>query len=250
MINIKTESELDRIRESGRVLLEAFRTVNAMIRPGISTGELDEAAEQVIRSHGGEPAFKGYQGYPATICASINEQVVHGIPGSRALEEGDIIGIDMGVVLDDFYSDATRTYPVGEISEEAKRLIRVTAESLDKGIEQVVPGNHLSDISHAIQKHAESHGYSVVRALVGHGIGRRMHEEPQIPNFGAPGKGPVLRSGMVLAIEPMVNVGTWEVLTLKDKWTFVTVDGELSCHFEDTVAVTDDGPEILTRRPD
>jgi len=250
MINIKTESELDRIRESGRVLLEAFRTVNAMIRPGISTGELDEAAEQVIRSHGGEPAFKGYQGYPATICASINEQVVHGIPGSRALEEGDIIGIDMGVILDDFYSDATRTYPVGEISEEAKRLIRVTAESLDKGIEQVVPGNHLSDISHAIQKHAESHGYSVVRALVGHGIGRRMHEEPQIPNFGAPGKGPVLRSGMVLAIEPMVNVGTWEVLTLKDKWTFVTVDGELSCHFEDTVAVTDDGPEILTRRPD
>jgi methionyl aminopeptidase len=247
MINIRTEPELELIRKSGEVLLGTFTILEGMIRPGMRTAELDAAAEEFIRSRGGIPAFKGYQGYPATICASINEQVVHGIPGDRTLEEGDIVGIDMGVVLDEYYSDATRTYPVGEISEEAARLIRVTSESLDHGIEQVREGNHLSDISHAIQKHAESHGYSVVRALVGHGIGRRMHEEPQIPNYGPPGKGPELKAGMVLAIEPMVNMGAHDVLTLEDKWTFVTVDGKLSCHFEDTVAVTDDGPRIMTR---
>jgi methionyl aminopeptidase len=247
MINIRTGSELELIRRSGEVLLEAFSVLEEMIRPGVKTAELDEAAEEVIRSRGGTPAFKGYQGYPATICTSINEQVVHGIPGSRSLEEGDIIGIDMGVVLEEYYSDATRTYPVGEIDDETARLIRITSESLDVGIEMAKPGNHLSDISHAIQRHVESNGYSVVRALVGHGIGKRMHEEPQIPNFGPPGKGPQLRSGMVLAIEPMVNAGTHEVLTLEDKWTFVTVDGNLSCHFEDTVAVTENGPLILTR---
>ena len=247
MINIKTEPELESIRKSGEVLKETFSVLEKMIRPGVTTAELDAAAEDFIRSQGGIPAFKGYQGYPATICASINEQVVHGIPGPRPLEEGDIIGIDMGVILEEFYSDATRTYPAGEISEESARLIRVTSESLDCGIEQARTGNHLSDISHAIQKHAESHGYSVVRALVGHGIGRRMHEEPQIPNFGPPGKGPELQAGMVLAIEPMVNVGTHDVLTLEDKWTFVTVDGKLSCHFEDTVAVTENGPRIMTR---
>jgi methionyl aminopeptidase len=247
MINIRTGQELELMRRSGEVLLEAFALLEGMVGPGVTTGELDEAAEELIRSRGGVPAFKGYQGYPATICASVNEQVVHGIPGSRSLEEGDIVGIDMGVVLEEYYSDATRTYPVGEISEEAARLIRVTKEALDIGIEKVRPGGHLSDISHAVQTHVESNGYSVVRALVGHGIGRRMHEEPQIPNFGPPGKGPELRSGMVLAIEPMVNVGSHEVLTLEDKWTFVTVDGNLSCHFEDTVAVTDDGPRIMTR---
>jgi methionyl aminopeptidase len=247
MIIIKTEPELEKMGKSGEVLREAFSILEKMIRPGVTTAELDVAAEEFMRSKGGVPAFKGYQGYPATICASINEQVVHGIPGPRTLEEGDIVGIDMGVVLEEFYSDATRTYPVGEISEEAARLIRVTSESLDRGIEQAVPGNHLSDISHAIQQHAESQGYSIVRALVGHGIGRRMHEEPQIPNFGPPGKGPELQAGMVLAIEPMVNVGTHDVLTLEDKWTFVTVDGKLSCHFEDTVAVTENGPRIMTR---
>ncbi len=247
MINIKTEPELELIRKSGEVLRDAFSVLEEMIRPGVTTAELDAAAEDFVRSKGGIPAFKGYQGYPATICASVNEQVVHGIPGPRSLEEGDIVGIDMGVVLEEFYSDATRTYPIGEISEETARLIRVTSESLDRGIEQARPGNHLSDISHAIQKHAESHGYSIVRALVGHGIGRRMHEEPQIPNFGPPGKGPELRAGMVLAIEPMVNAGTHDVLTLEDKWTFVTVDGKLSCHFEDTVAVTESGPRIMTR---
>ncbi len=247
MINIKTEPELELIRKSGEVLKETFSVLEKMIRPGVTTAELDAAAEDFMRSRGGIPAFKGYQGYPATICASINEEVVHGIPGTRSLEEGDIVGIDMGVVLEEFYSDATRTYPVGEISEDTARLIRVTSETLDRGIEQARAGNHLSDISHAIQKHAESHGYSIVRALVGHGIGRRMHEEPQIPNFGPPGKGPELQAGMVLAIEPMVNVGTHDVLTLEDKWTFVTVDGKLSCHFEDTVAVTDNGPRIMTR---
>ena len=247
MINIKTGHELEQMRRSGELLKETFELLGKMVRPGVTTGELDGAAEEFMRSRGGVPAFKGYQGYPATICASVNEQVVHGIPGERVLEEGDIVGIDMGVILEEFYSDATRTYPVGEIDEEAARLIEVTSESLDRGIEQAKPGNHLSDISHAIQKHAESHGYSIVRALVGHGIGRRMHEEPQIPNFGPPGKGPELRAGMVLAIEPMVNIGTHDVLTLEDKWTFVTVDGKLSCHFEDTVAVTDDGPWILTR---
>ena len=247
MIPIKTGAELERIRVCGAVLRDVFTGLEKMIRPGATTGELDAAAEEMIRSRGGAPAFKGYQGYPATICASINEQVVHGIPGSRALREGDIVGIDMGVVLGGFYADATRTYAVGEVAEEARRLMQVTEEALDLGIEQARPGNRLSDISHAIQTHAESHGYSVVRALVGHGIGRRMHEEPQIPNFGPPGAGPELRAGMVLAIEPMVNVGTWEVLTLEDAWTFVTVDGKLSCHFEDTVAVAEDGPEILTR---
>ena len=247
MIIIKTGSELELIRKSGEVLKETFSVLEEMIEPGVTTAELDAAAEDFIRSRGGIPAFKGYQGYPATICASINEQVVHGIPGPRALEEGDIVGIDMGVILEEFYSDATRTYPAGEVSEEAARLIRVTSETLDHGIERVKAGNHLSDISNAIQKHAESHGYSVVRALVGHGIGRRMHEEPQIPNFGPPGKGPELKAGMVLAIEPMVNIGTHDVLTLEDKWTFVTVDGKLSCHFEDTVAVTENGPRIMTR---
>jgi methionyl aminopeptidase len=247
MINIKTEPELEKMRESAAILRGTFAQLEKIIRPGVETKRLDEAAEEYILSHGGVPAFKGYHGYPATICASINEQVVHGIPSDRTLEEGDIVGIDMGVVLDGFYSDATRTYPVGEVSEEAGRLIKVTSEALDHGIEKVRAGNHLSDISHAVQEHAERSGYSVVRALVGHGIGRKMHEEPQIPNFGPPGKGPVLKSGMVLAIEPMVNLGTWEVITLEDKWTFVTADRQLSCHFEDTVAVTGGDPEILTR---
>jgi methionyl aminopeptidase len=247
MITIKTESELDLIRQSAEILRECFQGIEGMIRPGMTTVELDRFAEEFIRSREAVPAFKGYMGYPASLCASVNEQVVHGIPGPRELEEGDIIGIDMGVLREGFYSDATRTYPVGEIDEEARRLLDVTWEALELGIDKVRAGNHLSDISHVIQAHAESNGFSVVRALVGHGIGRRMHEEPQIPNFGPPGRGPVLKVGMVLAIEPMVNTGTHEVLTLKDKWTFVTVDGGLSCHFEDTVAVTDDGPEIMTR---
>ncbi|MBN1884909.1 MAG: type I methionyl aminopeptidase [Candidatus Krumholzibacteriota bacterium] len=247
MIGIKTSRELDLMRLSGEILKDCFLEMEKMVVAGVSTAELDRAAEEFIRSRGAEPAFKGYQGYPATICASVNEQVVHGIPGDRRLEEGDIVGIDMGAVRDGFYSDATRTFPVGEIGEEPRRLIRVTKEALDLGIDKARAGNHLSDISHAVQTHAERHGYSVVRVLVGHGIGRRMHEEPQIPNFGSPGEGPILEAGMVLALEPMINVGTYEVLTKKDNWTYVTVDGALSCHFEDTIAVTDGDPEILTR---
>jgi len=247
MIAIRTESELDLMKRNGEILRDCFLEIEKELRPGVTTGDLDRIAEEFIRSHGAIPAFKGYQGYPANICASVNEQVVHGIPGPRELEEGDIIGIDMGALCDEYYSDASRTYGVGEVGEEAQRLMRVTKEALELAIDLARPGNHLSDISHAIQTHAEGAGYQVVRTLVGHGIGRRMHEEPQIPNFGAPGRGPLLKSGMVLAIEPMVNAGTFDVLTLKDNWTYVTVDGKLSAHFEDTVAVTEGGPLVLTR---
>ena len=247
MIYIKTETELGLIRKSGEILRDTLLEVEKMICPGVTTGELDDFAEEYIRSRGGIPAFKGYQGFPASICASVNEEVVHGIPGPRKLKEGDIVGVDMGVIRKGFYSDATRTFAVGKIDDEARRLMKVTKESLDLGIDKVRAGNHLSDISQAVQKHAEENGYSVVRVLVGHGIGRQMHEDPQIPNFGPPGQGPVLEPGMVLAIEPMVNAGTKDVLTLKDRWTFVTVDRKLSCHFEDTVAVTENDPEIMTR---
>jgi len=238
---------MDLIRRSGEILVECFAKVEEALGPGVETRELDRIVEEFIRSRGATPAFKGYQGYPATICASVNEQVVHGIPGPRILAEGDIVGIDIGVARNGYYADAARTYPVGEVSENARRLMRVTKEALELGIGEAREGNHLSDVSHAIQRHAEANGFSVVRTLVGHGIGRQMHEDPQIPNFGLPGKGPVLAHGMVLAIEPMVNEGRSDVLTLKDNWTFVTVDGKLSAHFEDTVAVTVDGPVIMTR---
>jgi len=247
MIAIRTEPELDLIRKSGEILKGCFLEIEKALRPGVTTGELDRIAEEYILSHGAIPAFKGYQGYPASICASVNEQVVHGIPGPRELEEGDIVGIDIGVLREEYYADASRTYEIGEVDDATRRLVETTKEALELAIDKVRPGNHLSDISHAIQSHAEGAGYQVVRALVGHGIGRRMHEEPQIPNFGPPGAGPVLKPGMVLAIEPMVNAGTFDVLTLKDQWTFVTVDGKLSAHFEDTVAVTDNDPVIMTR---
>lgn len=247
MIAIRSESELDLIKRSGEILKDCFVLLGEMLRAGVTTGELDRTAEDFIVGRGAVPAFKGYRGYPASICTSVNEQVVHGIPGERKLEEGDIVGIDVGVVREMYHADATRTYAIGAISENAERLVRVTRESLELAIDKARPGSYLSDISNVIQTHAESNGFQVVRALVGHGIGLNMHEEPQIPNFGPPGGGPVLRAGMVLAIEPMLNAGTFEVLTLKDNWTFVTVDGGLSAHFEDTVAVTEDGPLILTR---
>ena len=247
MIAIRSQAELDVIRESGAILVDCIKTLEEMLRPGVTTGELDRAAEELIRSRGAAPAFKGYKGYPASICTSVNEQVVHGIPGARRLAEGDIVGIDIGVVHDGYYADASRTYPIGETSEKALRLIAVTREALELAIDKARVGNHLSDISNVIQRHAESNGFSVVRNLVGHGIGQRMHEDPQIPNFGIPGRGPVLSHGMVLAIEPMVNEGSFDVVTLRDNWTFVTVDGKLSAHFEDTVAVTNDGPVIMTR---
>lgn len=247
MIAIKTESELDLMRRSGEILRDCFRRIEEEIRPGVTTGELDGIAEEFMRARGAKPAFKGYHGYPATICASVNDEVVHGIPGPRELNEGDIVGVDMGVLHEGFYTDASRTYSVGEVGEETKHLMKITWEALERGIDKARAGNHLSDISFAIQQHAESNGYQVVRTLVGHGIGRSMHEEPQVPNFGPPGQGPVLKRGMTLAIEPMLNAGTRDVVTREDKWTYVTVDGRLSCHFEDTVAVTDNAPVILTR---
>jgi methionyl aminopeptidase len=247
MIAIRSREEIDRIRRSGEILRDCFSAIESMLRAGVTTGELDGAAEEFIRSRGAVPSFKGYQGYPASICASVNEQVVHGIPGSRELRDGDIIGVDIGVFRDGWHADASRTYAIGAVSETARRLIEVTREALELAIGEAKPGNHLSDVSHAVERHATAHGFSVVRSLVGHGIGQRMHEEPQIPNFGPPGKGPRLEAGMVLAIEPMVNEGTHEVFTLADNWTFVTADGKLSAHFEDTVAVTDDGPVIMTR---
>ncbi len=247
MIYIKTDTEVELMRESAEVLRETMRRVGEAVSPGVTTAELDRIAEEYIGSRGASPGFKGYRGYPATICASVNEQVVHGIPGPRKLKEGDIVGIDIGVIKDGYYSDMTRSYPVGVVDEEASRILRVTMEALDVGIDKASAGNHLSDISHAIQKHAEDNGYKVVKELVGHGVGRNLHEDPQIPNFGPPGMGPVLKPGMVFALEPMLNIGTAEIVTLEDRWTIVTGDGSLSCHFEDTIAVTLNGPRVLTR---
>ena len=219
-----------------------------MVAPGVTTADLDAAAERLVRAAGAEPAFKGYRGYPCTLCASVNEQVVHGIPSARALVEGDIISLDMGVKLNGFYGDSAVTVPVGRVSDEAATLLRVTRESLAKGIEQVRLGGRISDIGHAIQEHVEAHGFSVVREFVGHGIGAALHEDPQIANYGEPGRGPRLAEGMVLAIEPMVNVGRPAVKVLADGWTAVTKDGSLSAHFEHTVAVTKSGPLVLTQR--
>ncbi len=219
-----------------------------MVKPGVTTAELDAAAERLVRAAGAEPAFKGYRGYPATLCASVNDEVVHGIPGDRAVSEGDIISLDMGVKLDGFYGDSAVTVPVGKVTDEVQRLLQVTQESLQKGIAQVRLGGRVSDIGHAIQEHVEAAGFSVVREFVGHGIGAQLHEEPQIANYGEPGRGPRLAEGMVLAIEPMVNMGKPAVKVLRDGWTAVTRDGSLSAHFEHTVAVTKDGPLVLTER--
>jgi len=247
MIVLKTERELDAMRKAGRIVAQALAEIEKAVGPGVTLKELDQIAENFILQQGAKPAFKGLYGFPATICASVNEQVVHGIPGSRRLEEGDIIGVDVGTWIDGYYGDMAKTFPVGKVSPQAQQLIKVTEEALYQGIEQAVEGNRLSDVSHAIQNYVEEHGFSVVRDFVGHGIGQRMHEPPQIPNFGKPGMGPRLRSGMTLAIEPMVNVGTYEVLTKEDGWTVVTRDKSLSAHFEHTVAITPQGPEILTK---
>jgi len=247
MISIKSERELSYMRDAGRIVAETHREIARAVRPGVTTQELDRIAEDYIVKHGAKAAFKGYHGYPACICASINEEVVHGIPGLRNLENGDIISIDIGAVINGYYGDSAATLPVGDISGETARLLKVTEESLYKGIEQAVDGNRLSDISHAVQSFVEENGFAVVRDYVGHGIGSSMHEEPQVPNFGKPGRGPRLRPGMTLAIEPMVNMGGYEVKTLADNWTVVTVDRSLSAHFEHTIAITLDGPEILTK---
>jgi methionyl aminopeptidase len=221
------------------------------VRPGITTDELDRLAEQFIRSHGGTPAFKGYRNYPKTLCASINDQVVHGIPSKRALKEGDIIGLDLGAIVEGFYGDSAVTVAVGKVSPRIAELLKVTEASLFAGIAQAVVGNRLSDISHAVQQHAEAAGFSVVTDFVGHGIGRQLHEEPQVPNYGKPGQGPRLQEGMVLAIEPMINMGKSGVRVLDDRWTAVTTDGSLSAHFEHTIAIQASGPpRILTQVPE
>jgi methionyl aminopeptidase len=249
MIVCRSAAELEQMREAGRLVGEVLTELAAAVAPGVSTADLDELAEKRIRQSGATPAFKGYHGYPATICASINDEVIHGIPsGRRVLNEGDIISIDVGASLDGYFGDSAVTLPVGQISESAAALLRVTEEALYKAIEAVKPGKRVSDIGHAVQKHVEAYGFSVVREFVGHGIGQKMHEEPQVPNYGEPGRGPRLTEGMVLAIEPMVNAGKPAVKVLADGWTAVTRDGSLSAHFEHTVAVTANGPWILTAR--
>ena len=246
MIVTKSAAELDLMRDAGRVTAAALRAVGEAVRPGVTTGALDVLAEDVIRSAGAVPAFKGYHGFPGSLCTSINAEVVHGIPGERRLQQGDILSVDCGAIVDGYYGDAAMTFAVGEVAEEALRLMRVTEESLEAGIACCHPGRRLHDISAAVQAVVEDAGYSVVREYVGHGIGRNMHEDPQVPNYGQAGTGPALQAGMVLAIEPMVNAGGAEVRSLDDGWTVVTVDGRLSAHFEHTVAITASGPLVLT----
>jgi methionyl aminopeptidase len=249
VIVCRSKAELERMREAGRLVGEVLTELAANVAAGVSTGDLDVLAEKRIRQAGATPAFKGYHGYPAAICASINDEVIHGIPsGRRLLQEGDISSIDVGVNLDGYFGDSAITLPVGGVSEEAATLLRVTEESLFKAIGQVRAGGRVSDIGHAVQQHVEAYGFSVVREFVGHGIGQQMHEEPQVPNYGEPGRGPRLSEGMVLAIEPMVNAGKPTVKVLADGWTAVTRDGSLSAHFEHTVAVMAGEPWILTAR--
>lgn len=246
MISIKSSREIELMRIAGRIVAETHERLREVIRPGITTLELDTIAEAYIRKSRGIPSFKGYNGFPASICSSVNEQVVHGFPGPIVLKEGDIIGIDIGAIYEGYHGDAARSYGIGQIDDELKKLLRVTEESFFKGIEYAVPGNRLSDISNAVQKHVEANGFSVVRDFVGHGIGRNMHEEPQIPNYGLPHRGPRLAAGMALAIEPMVNQGKYAVKVLDDGWTVVTADGKPSAHYENTIIITDGDPEIVT----
>ncbi len=246
MIILKNTQEIAMMRESNRILAQLFEHIAPMIQPGITTAELDSEAELFIRSLSAVPAFKGYRGFPATLCTSVNEAVVHGIPSERRLVSGDIISIDVGALFNGFYSDAARTFPVGEVSKQAQALMDATRQALAAGISQAYPGNRLSDISSAVQQVVESAGFSVVRDFVGHGIGKGLHEDPQIPNFGKKGNGPVLKEGMTFAIEPMVNQGSWKVAVCEDGWTAVTSDGSLSAHFEDSIAITKHGPLILS----
>jgi methionyl aminopeptidase len=244
----KSEQEIEKMARAGRIVAEVLDLLARETRPGVRTRDLDILAEDYIRSQGAVPTFKGYRGFPGSICASPNDMVVHGIPGATRVQEGDILGIDVGVTLDDYIADAAVTIPVGDISEEAQQLLTVTRGSLQRAIEQCRVGNRVGDISHAVQSYVEARGYSVVRSLVGHGVGRDMHEDPQVPNFGSPAKGPRLTEGMVLAIEPMINVGGPDVEVGSDSWSIYTEDGSLSAHFEHTVAITADGPRILTVR--
>ena len=246
MIICKSVQELAYMREAGRIVAGALAEVSRAVKPGVTTAELDRIAEEFILSKGAKPAFKGLYGFPATICASVNEQVVHGIPGLKKLANGDIISIDVGAEINGYFGDSAQTFAVGDITPDVQKLIKVTREALVRGIGAARAGNRLSDISHAVQSYVEEHGFSVVRDYVGHGIGTQMHEEPQVPNFGRPGRGPRLKPGMTLALEPMVNMGTYQVHTLTDEWTVVTGDGKPSAHFEHTIAITDGEPLIMT----
>ncbi|MCA1577229.1 MAG: type I methionyl aminopeptidase [Acidobacteria bacterium] len=246
MIIGKSKRELDKMRASGRLVGQVLAHLRTLVEPGITTMEVDRAAEKMIRDAGALPTFKGYNGFPYSICASVNEQIVHGFPSNYKLKDGDIFSIDVGVTLEGFVGDTATTVPVGKVSEDRLKLIRVTQECLERAIEQCRPGKHLGDIGWAVQEHAEANGYSVVRDYVGHGIGRRMHEDPQIPNYGRPGLGPKIKSGYVFAVEPMVNLGTHHTKVLSDGWTVITMDGQPSAHVEHTIAITDDGPEVLT----
>ena len=246
MVPLKSEEDLKMLQRAGQILSRVMRGLEKIVNPGISTLQIDRLAEELIVGEGAKPAFKGYQGFPAAICASINEEIVHGIPGKRVLEEGDIISLDLGVNLSGYFSDAAITLAVGKISPEVMKLIQVTREALAEGIKKAIIGNNLSDVSHRIQSFVEGNGFSVVRQFVGHGIGKNLHEEPEIPNFGRPHQGPILKKGMVLAIEPMVNMGSWESEILPNGWTAVTKDRQVSAHFEHTIALTEEGPVILT----
>ena len=249
MIILKSLQEIEKIRKACVVVAEALDGIRGLVRPGVSTETLDEFAERFILAAGAKPAFKGYRGYPKTLCTSVNNEVIHGIPSHHVvLRQGDIVSVDVGAIVEGFYGDAAITVPVGSVSREAERLIKVTEESLYRGIEQAKSGSRLYDISYAVQAHVESHGYTVVREFVGHGIGRNLHEDPQIPNFGARGQGPRIKPGMVLAVEPMVNLGGSATIVKEDGWTAVTADGSLSAHFEHTIAVMPDGPWVLTKK--
>ena len=243
---IYCEEEVRAIRRSNQIVAKILEELGSMIRPGVRTRELDEHAEARTREMGAIPAFKGYRDFPSSLCTSINEEIVHGIPSSRALREGDIISLDFGVLYEGYYGDAAVTFPVGEVTSRAKKLIQAAKGAFHKGLDQAKPGNRLSDISHAIQSYVEAQGFSVIRSFVGHGIGLSLHEEPQIPNFGLPGKGPKIKPGMVFALEPMIALGDWNVEILEDNWTAITRDKSLSAHYEHTVAITEEGPEILS----
>src|SRR5437870_797509 len=246
MIIGKSRKELEKMRAAGQLVGQVLQELRKMVEPGITTLEVDEAADRMIRDAGAYPTFKGYNGFPFSICASVNEQVVHGFPSQYQLKEGDIFSIDVGVTLDGFVGDTATTIPVGHVSDDLLKLIRVAEECLRLGIDQCRAGNHVGDIGWAVQEHAEGHGYSIVRDYVGHGIGRQMHEDPQIPNYGRPGKGPKIKKGYVFAVEPMVNMGSHHTKTLADRWTVVTLDGQPSAHAEHTIAITEHGPEVLT----
>ena len=246
MIILKSNDEIALMKKAGKIVGETLLLLEEKVKPGVTTAELDIMAEEFITKHGAKPSFKGLYGFPSSLCISVNEQVIHGFPGSYVLKEGDIVSVDCGACINGFHGDAARTFPVGNISKEAQRLIDITRDSFFKGIEYAKVGNRLSDISYEIQSYVEAAGFSVVRDFVGHGIGRNVHEDPNVPNFGKSGRGPKLQEGMVLAIEPMVNAGTYKVKTLKDGWTVVTADNSLSAHYENTVAILSDGPEILT----